>query len=53
MGAPIVKVIGGVEDTPIAGAPGIAESIKPGFLNGDDVPICGVSCIKYILMCHF
>ena len=53
MRASIVKVIGGVEDAPIAGTPGITKSIEPGFLNGDDVSICGVSCIKYVLVCHF
>jgi len=47
MRASIEKVIGGVEDTPVAGTPGVTESINPGFLNGNDVPVCGVSCIKY------
>jgi len=39
-------VVGGVDDAPISGAPCIVELVKPGFLNGDDIPflrVCGVN----------
>lgn len=41
---------GGIEDSPVMKAPGIVESIEPGFLNHDDIPVGRVSSVEYVLM---
>ena len=48
-----MKMIGGVENTPVTGASGITKGVEPRFLDGNDIPVCGVSCVKYILVGHF
>ena len=48
-----MKMVGRVKDTPEMRTPGVAKGVEPGFLDGDDVPVCGVSCVEYIFVCHF
>ena len=45
------EVCGGVKNPPMGGASCIIEGVEPGLLDHNDIPVCQVGCVKYVLMC--